>query len=246
MRIVQWATLASVALMVASCRSDPGITPEEAQELLTEVRALRQELNARPPPQAAQSPRRPESLSVSIDGRPALDRADAKLTIVEFTDYQCPYCKAFKGGTLEELKRSYVDTGVAKLVIYDLPLPIHPQAAKAAEAARCAGDQGKYWEMHDQLFADGRRLAVEDLKNHADAVGLDQRRFSDCLDGGKFADSVRKDVVAALELGVGGTPTFVLGREDSGNVSGKVLRGALPLGAFKTEIERLIGDGSTR
>ena len=243
MRMVQCAILASVAMMVASCQSESGITPGEAQELLAEVRAIRQELhllNARPQPQAASAPRRPESLSLSVNGRPTLGRADAKLTIVEFTDYQCPYCKAFKETTLVDLKRDYVDTGVAKLVVYDLPLPNHPLAPKAAEAARCAGDQGKYWEMHDQLFADSQRLAVQELKSYADAVGLDQARFSECLDGGKFTEHLRQDVSKAMELGVGGTPTFVLGREDNGNVSGKVIRGAQPLASFQMEIERLL------
>ena len=111
---------------------------------------------------------------VATDGAPSRGKADARVTIVEFTDYQCPFCSRYVRETYPQLDKEYVQTGKVKYVLRDLPLEaIHPLAMKAAEAAHCAGEQGKYWEMHDRLFANQTELARTDLAKHAQALGLD-------------------------------------------------------------------------
>ena len=133
---------------------------------------------------------------VSTADNPTLGKPDAPITIVEFSDYQCPFCRRFFENTLPALKADYIDIGTVRYVFRDFPLDrIHPQARKAAEAARCAGEQGQYWEMHDQLFQN-RALRVLQLKGYARNLGLDLTAFEACLDGGTYAAEVDKDVAA--------------------------------------------------
>jgi protein-disulfide isomerase len=141
------------------------------------------------------------------------------------------------------MDREYIQTGKVKYVIRDLPLEsIHPLAMKAAEATHCAGDQGKYWEMHDRLFANQREIARPDLSKHAQALALDVAAFDQCLDNGKSAARIRKDMAQAQSLQVNGTPTFFLGVTDpnSSQVKGVRMSGAQPYQAFKAAIDRLL------
>jgi protein-disulfide isomerase len=116
-----------------------------------------------------------------------------------------------------------------RLVYKDYPLPNHPHAQKAAEGARCAGEQDKYWEMHDKMFVDLSQLAVPALKKHAAAIGLDQAKFDQCLDSGRFAQAVAADAAQGEKLGVNSTPSFF--------INGRPLVGAQPFDAFKTVID---------
>ena len=134
-------------------------------------------------------------------------------------------------------------TGKVKYVVRDLPLEsIHPMAFKAAEATHCAGEQKKYWEMHDRLFANQGQLARPDLSKHAQTLGLDVAAFDKCLDGGKVTARVRKDVTDAQRLQASGTPTFFVGlTEPNGSqIKGTRIVGAQPYPAFKEAIERLL------
>src|SRR5262249_13602391 len=131
--------------------------------------------------------------------------AEAPITLMEFSDFQCPACR--RGvPAVKRLQQLYGDK--LRLVFRDFPLAMHRYAAKAAEAGRCAGEQGHFWPMHDRLFAGTASLDVPDLKQHAAALGLDQRRFDECLDSGRFEAAVRRDVAAGRRAGVAGTPTF--------------------------------------
>jgi protein-disulfide isomerase len=157
---------------------------------------------------------------------PAKGPADAPITIVEFSDYECPYCVKAEA-TVKEVLAAY--PGKIHLVYRDYPLPMHARAPKAAEAAHCAGDQGKYWEMHDKLFASAEKLEVKDLKAHAREVGLDGGKFDQCLDSGVKAKEVESHKKAGEEAGVSGTPAFF--------INGRLLSGAQPLDAFKAVID---------
>jgi protein-disulfide isomerase len=133
-----------------------------------------------------------------------------------------------------------VKAGTLRYAVRDFPLEaIHPQAFKAAEAARCAGDQGKYWEMHFQLFANQQALGAADLPKHAGTLGLDVAKFQDCLDKGTHAAQVRRDLAEGQQGGVGGTPTFFLGVVEDGSKVRvvRVIRGAQPFAAFKAAID---------
>lgn len=141
------------------------------------------------------------------------------------------------------MERDYIQTGKVKYVTRDLPLEsIHPLAMKAAEASHCAGEQGKYWEMHGRLFANQRQLARPDLSKHAQALGLDVAAFDQCVDTGKSTAKIRKDMAEAQRLQVTGTPTFFLGLTDanSSQIKGVRMSGAQPYAAFKDAIERLL------
>ena len=146
--------------------------------------------------------------------------------------------------TLPQIDRDYIKTGKVKYVFSDLPLEsIHKQAFKAHEAANCAGDQGKYWEMHNQLFANQRKMRRKDLSAHANAIGLNLSDFESCVDGGKYVKEIRKDIAAGVNVGIRGTPTFLLGytESDPSKVKAvKMLRGAQPYPQFKQAIDELL------
>jgi protein-disulfide isomerase len=167
---------------------------------------------------------------------------NAKVTMIEFSDYQCPFCKRNTDQTMPALIREYVDSGKMRYAFRDFPSAgLHPNATKAAQAARCAGDQGKYWQMHDRLFANQQELQAEKLPAHAEAIGLNVAKFRECLDQGRYAAAVQKDVEQAQQLGVSGTPTIVLGLSDDKQVkNGVIIRGAQPLGTFTAEIDKLL------
>jgi protein-disulfide isomerase len=175
--------------------------------------------NLKPPPIAR--------VEVSVDGAPFKGPVNAPVTIVEFSDFECPFCKR-ADPTLTQLFEKHA--GKVKLVYRDFPLEsIHPQARRAAEAARCAQDQGKFWDYYDTLFTESPKLALDDLKRYAAQVGIDVNKFDDCLSGGVHKTAVRKDIDEGTRLGVSGTPAFF--------VNGRPLSGAQPIEAFARIIE---------
>jgi protein-disulfide isomerase len=165
------------------------------------------------------------AVSVPADA-PSRGPADAPVTIVEFSDFQCPFCFRVNA-TLAQLFVHYGDR--VRLVFRDYPLPIHADAPKAHEAGRCAAEQGKFWPMHDRMFADQTALGVEGLKRSAAAIGLDRARFDACLDAGKHAAAVQKDLAEGQSYGVTGTPAFF--------VNGRMISGAQPFAQFARIID---------
>lgn len=163
----------------------------------------------------------PTSAEDPVRGNPS-----APITIVEFSDYQCPFC-ARVNPTLAKVMETYGDK--VKIVFKDYPLPNHPEAPKASEAARCAGEQKKYWEMHDAMFANQRALGVPTLKQTARALGLDGAAFDACLDSGKYAATVRAGFALGERMGVNSTPTLY--------INGRPLIGAMPFENFKAIID---------
>jgi protein-disulfide isomerase len=210
------------------------------QKQLEEIRALLKErpIAAAPPPAAPPGP--VAGTMVATASAPAKGAANAKVTIVEFSDYQCPFCARFHNTTSAQIQKEYVETGKARHVFRNMPLEaIHPQAFKAHEAALCAGDQGKYGEMHDTLFASQRALQPEQLVGHARSVGLDAEAFRKCLDSGKHAARIREDLAEAEQLGLNGTPAFLIGLSapDGKVKTVRYVSGARPYADFKAAIE---------
>lgn len=170
----------------------------------------------------------PFRLEVAADGFPSMGPADAPVTIVEFSDFQCPYCSRVLP-TLEKVSEEYGDK--VRIVFRQFPLSnIHPQAQKAAEASLCAFDQDKFWEMHDAMFADQKGLNVDQLKAKAVTLGLDATVFDECLDSNKYADQVEADLRAGSQAGVTGTPAVF--------INGQFLSGAQPYDAFAAIIDK--------
>jgi protein-disulfide isomerase len=219
-----------------------GGAPSEFEQIKQDLEAIKGELRAIRELLQAEAPAAPPRVvaKVAIADGATLGKPDAPLTMIEFSDYQCPFCRRYVQTTLPALKQEYVETGKLRYVFRDFPLDrIHPNARKAAEAARCAGDQGKYWAMHDTLFGEPEALAVDDLKADAARLGLDAAAFAACLESGAHAASVQKGVDDGLSAGVQGTPSFFLGKtRPDGIVEGLMITGAQPLAEFRQEIER--------
>ncbi len=185
---------------------------------------------ARPPAPAAQRPSGPDpakKYSLNLNGTPFKGPAAARITVVEFSDFQCPFCKRV-GPTLEQIEKAYGDK--VRIAFKHLPLPMHPMAESAARASEAAHRQGKFWEMHDKLFADQQALSEQAYEKHAKEIGLDVERFKKDFTSPEVKARVEADAREANQLGVGGTPGFF--------VNGRFLSGAQPFEAFKTLIDQ--------
>ncbi len=185
---------------------------------------------------------RGKSIRASVDtsGMPAIGDPDAPVTMVEFTDMQCPYCKRYNDTTFPALKKKYIDSGKVRYVQVNLPLPFHKNANKAAQSLYCAADQDKFWELRAMLFNDQKKLSVPDIKGYADDLGVDTVAFASCLDGGKYKERVNRDLSKARSAGINGTPGFVIAptRKD-GKITGNKLSGAQPAGTFYEAIDKV-------
>jgi protein-disulfide isomerase len=170
----------------------------------------------------------------------SIGRADAPVTLVEFADYQCPFCKKFHTDAYAELKKNYIDTGKVRFVSRDLPLEFHPFALKAAEATRCAGDQGKYWELRDALYSNPAPPDDSAIKKASEGLALDATGFQACLDSEKHRVDVKKDASEAAMLQISGTPTFVLAKSTKDKLDGVRIVGAQPFAAFQSAIDGLL------
>jgi protein-disulfide isomerase len=175
---------------------------------------------------------------IGVDDDPVLGDANAKVTIIEFGDYQCPICRLFWKETLPRIRKEYIDTGKVKLVFRDFPLPGHPMAVPAAMGTECAEDQGRFWEFHDKVYREQDRRAredevaefrVTDLKRWAADIKLDTAAFNECLDSGTYTQEVAADYAAATGVGLQGTPVFF--------INGRALFGMQPFATFQKIIE---------
>ncbi len=179
-------------------------------------------------------PSEPSQVRASIDDDAVLGDENAPVTIIEFSDYQCPFCERFWSQTLPQIKSQYIDTGKVKLVYRDFPLEsIHPMAAPAALAAECVGEQGDeaYFKMHDKIFGNQQALSPDNLKQWAKDLGYD---IDNCFDSGQFRSEVQKDLQDATSSGGRGTPYFVIMGKDG---QGTPISGAQPFGAFQQAID---------
>jgi protein-disulfide isomerase len=215
---------------------------ETMQKDLAEIKKLLKE-GARAPAKRAETPFKPQI--VSVGASPYQGKANATITLIEYSDYQCPYCARHYRDSMPTLVEEYIDTGKLKYVMRENPLmSIHPNAMNASMAALCANDQGKYWEMHNIMFDNQRELSVDNLKVYAGDIGLDTAGFNDCLDSKKYRKQVNGDLASGAKLGVRGTPAFALGLTDKDDPDKAnmtvLLKGARPLASFKQELEKLL------
>lgn len=175
----------------------------------------------------------PTRVAMNSGGHPTLGAKDAPVTIVEFTDLQCPYCKATEA-TLKQLRDKYGDK--IRIVHMDYPLPFHQHAMDAANAARCANEQDKFWQYREALFANQAKLAPADLKATAKSLGMNTAKFDACLDSGKYTAQIKADQAAGEKVGVDGTPAFF--------IDGRQLTGAQPLPKFQELIDDELANGN--
>jgi protein-disulfide isomerase len=182
---------------------------------------------------------------VPTDGEPSLGSPSAKVTIMEVSDYHCPFCRRQTQQTFPQMNEEFIKTGRARYVFVDYPIAqLHPQAARAHEAAACAGEQGKYWQMHQSLFAAAPAKDDAALLAQAQGIGVNASAFSSCLKSGRHAAAVQASVARMEQLGIGGTPMTLLGYTPAPGQPMKVVKfiyGARPYADFKSTIESLLG-----
>lgn len=167
----------------------------------------------------------------SLEGEPVIGNANAKITIVEFSDFECPYCAKYVLETYPQIKQAYIDTGKIKMVFKNFPLiSIHSYAEIAAQASECANEQGKFWEYKEKLFQNQDALSASNLKMYAKDFGVNESQFNACLDSKKYANEVEQDLEDGISARVKGTPTFLIGEDEK-------LVGAQPFSAFQKIIE---------
>jgi len=220
----------------------------ELNEILAELNAKIDSAQQAPQlaPQPTQLPTTPTSqiIQVSLDDDPVLGNPDAPVTIVEFSDFQCPFCSRFYQQTLPLIEKNYIQTGIVKLVYRDFPLEIHRNAVPAHIAAECADEQGKFWEYHDMLFDRQSQWqgllqgsTEEKFSQYASELGMDTTSFESCMKSDEIANEVTQDFQAGAQYGSTGTPTFFIGNED-GYIK---LVGAQPYAAFEAAINAQLG-----
>jgi protein-disulfide isomerase len=187
------------------------------------------------------------NIELDVTGDPYSGDSNASVTLVEFTDYQCPFCARHVQRVMPQIERDYVESGKLKYVLRDFPLNFHKDAAKAAEAAHCASEQGDYWEMHHELFQRQKALKVPALVKYAEGLGLDVTAFQECLESGRYTDKVAQGLKDGQRVGVRGTPSFLVGltRGDGTAVAGtKLIRGAVAYPVFKQTIDQVLATAS--
>ena len=170
-------------------------------------------------------------------------RADAPVTIIEFSDLQCPHCARNALNTFPEIKRNYIDTGKVRYVARDFPLAMHPFAMPAAVATRCAGEQGKFWQYRHALFERQNDLATSPYDALAAELGLDLPRFAECQKDPAQVAAVRADIALAGSNRVTSTPTFLIGRVVDGKLEGEGFAGAKPYADFAARIDAALAAG---
>ena len=236
----------------AAIRNELAALREAQEATRADVEAIRALLEKAMEPRLA-NPAQAQGANASpltIAGRPARGSAKAAVTLVEYSDYECPYCGQYATQTYPQIVRDYVQTNKIRYVFKNYPITqLHPNAFRAHEAAACAGDQGRYWEMHDRLFADQRTLTLEGFVERALALNLDGAELRNCIEGPAQDDMIREDIAEAVRGGVRGTPVFVLAFTDpEGQVVTpvRVLVGAQPYQAFKDAIDALLAQAAAQ
>ena len=251
-RVNRFASLAAAAIIcmisttIAAETTGTGnestaITRDTADAILQELKEIRRVLEKiEKQGGRAQRPSRPTTASVSIKDKQTMGADNAPVTVVEFTDYQCPFCLRFTKTTFPHLKKKYIDTGKVRWVGLNLPLAFHKDARKAAQAAHCAGEQDKFWEMRQVLFVNPKQLGMEHLPAHAESLSLDMDAFNKCLESERHLAQIDQEAKDANAVRLTGTPSFIVGKTGGDKITGQVVIGAQPLNVFDAAIDKAL------
>ena len=243
-----------LAAVLVSLSGSAELTPADLASLQKELKALRQSQETmakdiadskalleslRGPP-----PIRPVGGPIDTMGAPEKGNSRAAVAMIEFSDFQCPFCKRHVDITFPQIEKKYIATGKIRYAFMDYPLEeIHPLALKAAEASHCAAEQNQYWKMHDRLFENQDKLEPDDLVAHARTLGLDGGRFETCLESGKYEDRIKASLALGERLGIDGTPAIALGRNRDGKIEAvRLIVGSLPFEAIEAEVDKLLAE----
>jgi protein-disulfide isomerase len=221
---------------------------QQNEQILTELKAIRQLLERLAGPigggAAAPAPAAPANDNVTLTGAVTgmmLGKPDAPLTMIEYTDLQCPFCRQFTITAFAQIKKEFIDTGKLRYVARDLPIEsIHPQAMAAARAARCAGEQGKFWEMRHSTLVNNARLTADSFAAFAEELKLNAGEFKTCFaNAARFQAEIATDMAEAAAVGISATPSFVIGRTSPTGIEGVRFIGAQPFAAFEAKLKEL-------
>ncbi|HZQ63172.1 MAG TPA: thioredoxin domain-containing protein [Casimicrobiaceae bacterium] len=239
------AAMAAAALLVSAPAARADFTNDQIKELLGELKLIRQALEkqAAGVPQGGGAPGAPidDKVSMQVPTSGVIMGSDkAPLVMIEYTDYQCPFCQQFHNTAWDQIKKNYIDTGKVRFINRDFPLDFHENAKRAAIAAHCGEEQGKFWELRHVMHVNADKLQPDKLVGYAKDIGLDVAKFSSCVLGEKYKDQVEKSYAEGLSVGVSGTPSFVLGRIKDGKIEGVRIVGAQPYNAFDAKIRDML------
>lgn len=236
----QTASVPDTAKQLKTESAIDGITRDQANAILLELKAIHQLLEKQTAANGQAQPQPPQKVSMKVDpGWQVLGRDDAPVTIVEFGDYQCPYCRKYHGTTYTDLKKNYIDTGKVRYIVRDFPLQFHANAGPAALAVRCAAEQGQiqFLALRDLMLENSADLGAESIKKYGNQINLDMTKFRNCIDTKKYSPAVQKDIADANALGINATPSFVIGKTAKDQIDGVRIAGALPYSGFESAIQ---------
>jgi len=226
-------------LLPVAAQQNSGISKQQADDILSELRQIRQllERQAKNPVVPGPAPEQITRAKVALDGVPMLGSKDAPLTIVEFTDYQCPFCQRFHVTTFNDLKKNYIDTGKVRFYSRDLPLDFHANAMRAAQAGRCAAEQNQFWGLREVMSANPDKLDLEHIIGFGSELKMDVGALRKCITDEKHKTAVQSDVMEAMRIGATGTPAFVIGKSTPEGVDGELMLGAMPIMSFEEKMK---------
>jgi protein-disulfide isomerase len=222
---------------VARLKEEVAQLKAQQQQILASLDELKRMVKG--PGQAG--PKTPPTMSVA--GEPFKGEPSARLAIIEYADFECPFCRRFEHDVYPQIRDNYVNTGKVKYFHRDMPLPFHQGAMPAARAAHCASEQGKFWEMHDSLLGDAASLSAADIDARAGKLGLNVSALDKCISSDRFADIIQRSVAEATQMQINGTPTFIIGILDAQGQLMKVSKtvvGAYPFETFKAALDPLL------
>lgn len=237
----------AAALLLGAPVARADMTNDQIKELLNELKLIRQALEKQAAGVPAGAAGAPADDKVSMQlpaGGVSMGNDSAPLVMVEYTDYQCPFCQQFHNTAWDQIKKNYIDTGKVRFINRDFPLDFHENAKRAAVAAHCGAEQGKFWELRHVMHVNADKLQPDKLVGYAKDLGLDVAKFSTCVLADKYKEDVEKSYAEGLAAGVSGTPSFILGRVENGKLQGVRIVGAMPYNAFDSKIQEMLAQGA--
>ena len=242
--LLPFAAIATV--FCAPLAGADGITSDQARQILTELRAIRKALEQRPASvPLSDQPKATASDKINMNFRPSvltIGKENAPLVLIEYADYQCPFCQQFHRTAYQQIKAIYIDTGKLRFVNRDVPLGIHDNARRGATAGRCAAEQGKYWQLRDAMIVNANQLQADRITGYAVDLSMNLNTFKDCVDADKYRADIDLDITEAEAAGITGTPSFILGRVRNGKLTGVRIIGAIPYTQFDAKIQEMLSD----
>ena len=237
----QRAEIESLREDISTLKKDVGTLGQRLQQVMEKLDEL-----TKPPQASLETPPPIVPTLENIRGLPFRGNESATVVMIEYVDFKCPFCMKFSKEIFPTILANYIKTGKVKYVYRDFPLQMHSGAMRAARVARCAGEQGKLWELRDRLLADQDAFPVMDAVGIGQSVGINARKLDECLSSKRYIDDINQDIAEAHKMGVDRTPTFFLGVVESDNhvvrVS-KVVRGVYPYDTFKADLDEVLASG---